>query len=95
MRAITNISLPLPLKQWVDRQVDEGGFGTVSEYVRQFLREEQRRQGRLAVEAKLRQAEASSDPVPVAEKTWTESQERVAQRLRAKSRKRKPDGEDH
>jgi antitoxin ParD1/3/4 len=82
-----NISLPATLKQWVDQQIDRGGFGTASEYMRQLIREEQKRQTRLAVEAKLEEAERSGEPVPVTAKTWKETEMRVEQRLKLTARK--------
>ncbi len=36
-----NISLPAPLKSWVDQQVEARGFSTASEFVRDVLRREQ------------------------------------------------------
>jgi putative addiction module CopG family antidote len=33
-----NISLPEPLREFVEEQVARGGFGSVSEYVRQLIR---------------------------------------------------------
>jgi antitoxin ParD1/3/4 len=89
-----NISLPPALKQWVDQQTDQGGFGTASEYIRQLLREEQKRQARQAVEVKLQEAIASGEPVPVTAKTWKESAQRVEERLQAASRKRRTDGQN-
>jgi hypothetical protein len=44
--------------------------------------EEQQRQLRLAVEAKLEEAEASGPPIPVTAKTWKESEKRIADRLK-------------
>jgi antitoxin ParD1/3/4 len=38
--ATMNISLPEPLKQFVDAQVESGSFGTSSEYVRMLIRRE-------------------------------------------------------
>lgn len=38
-----NISLPDSLKDFVDEQVNERGYGTSSEYVRELLRKEQDR----------------------------------------------------
>lgn len=38
-----NISLPDSLKSFVDEQVAERGFGTISEYVRELIRKEQDR----------------------------------------------------
>jgi antitoxin ParD1/3/4 len=39
-----NISLPEALKAFVDEQVQERGYGTSSEYVRELIRKEQDRQ---------------------------------------------------
>ena len=38
-----NISLPETLKTFVDEQVDGGGYGTSSEYVRELIRRDQDR----------------------------------------------------
>jgi len=37
-RTSMNISLPAPLKTWVERQVEERGYSTASEFVRDVLR---------------------------------------------------------
>ena len=39
-----NISLPEPLKRFVDNQVEGGSYGTSSEYVRTLIRKEQDRE---------------------------------------------------
>jgi antitoxin ParD1/3/4 len=39
-----NISLPEPLKQFVDSQVAGGSYGTSSEYVRMLIRREQEKE---------------------------------------------------
>lgn len=39
-----NISLPETLKSFVDEQVNERGYGTSSEYVRELIRRDQQRQ---------------------------------------------------
>lgn len=39
-----NVSLPHELKAFVDRQVDGGGYGSTSEFVRDLIRREQDRQ---------------------------------------------------
>ena len=38
-----NISLPEPLKLFVEEQVSKGGYGTASEYLGDLIREAQRR----------------------------------------------------
>ena len=39
-----NISLPEPLKRFVDSQVESGSYGTSSEYVRMLIRREQEKE---------------------------------------------------
>lgn len=41
--ATMNVSLPDALKEFVETQVDERGFGTSSEFVRDLIRREQER----------------------------------------------------
>ena len=41
-----NISLPDPLKQYVEEQVNQGGYSSVSEYVRELVRADQKRKPR-------------------------------------------------
>lgn len=38
-----DISLPEPLKEFIDQQVAERGYGTASDYVRELIRKEQDR----------------------------------------------------
>jgi antitoxin ParD1/3/4 len=38
-----NISLPDEMKEFIDRQVSEGSYGTGSEYLRDLIRREQER----------------------------------------------------
>ncbi|HJU21410.1 MAG TPA: type II toxin-antitoxin system ParD family antitoxin [Casimicrobiaceae bacterium] len=39
-----NISLPDALKEYVDQQVEQRGYGTSSEYVRELIRRDRERQ---------------------------------------------------
>jgi antitoxin ParD1/3/4 len=48
-----NISLPEPLKLFVDEQVSKGGYSTASECLRELIREAQRRADRQELEARL------------------------------------------
>lgn len=71
MRSSLNISLPEEMKQYVDQQVEGGGFGTVSEYFRHLIRDDQRRRFREDVDAKLLAALDGSPPVEMT-KQWRE-----------------------
>jgi len=48
-----NISLPDTLRSFVEEQVRGGGYSTASEYLRELIREAQRRQERQDLEARL------------------------------------------
>ena len=64
-----NVSLPDELKAFVDERVDDGGFGSTSEYVRDLIRRDQDRE-RLRT---LLLDGAASSPGPVADDSFFES----------------------
>ncbi len=51
--ATLTFSLPQAMRDFIEKQVEEGGFGTVSEYLRSLVREDQKRKARAAVEQAL------------------------------------------
>ena len=48
-----NISLPKPLKKFVDVQIKQGRYSSVSEYVRELIRADEKRKATEELEAKL------------------------------------------
>ena len=48
-----NISLPDPLKQFVEGQISTGRYSTASEYVRELIRADEKRKAEEQLEAKL------------------------------------------
>jgi antitoxin ParD1/3/4 len=48
-----NISLPEPLKQFVDGQIAAGRYSSVSEYVRELIREDDKRKAQERLETLL------------------------------------------
>jgi antitoxin ParD1/3/4 len=74
-----NISLPEPLKLFVEEQVNKGGYSTASEYLRELIRDAQRRKQHQELEAKLLAGLQS----PASEMTadeWTMLRERILSR---------------
>jgi antitoxin ParD1/3/4 len=57
-----NISLPETLKTFVDTQVNQRGYGTSSEYVRELIRKDQ---DRLQLREKLLAGAGSAPTMPV------------------------------
>ena len=48
-----NISLPDPLKQFVEAQIAEGRYNSASEYVRELIRADEKREAKTQLEEKL------------------------------------------
>ncbi len=80
-----NISLPENLRQFVDGQVQKGGFSSVSEYFRQLLRAAQET---TEVEAKLLKALERGGRIDLTDAYWQNKDSRVADIIRKKARSR-------
>ena len=48
-----NISLPDPLKDFIDHQIAEGRYSSVSEYIRELIRGDEKRRAEQRLEALL------------------------------------------
>ena len=46
--ATMNVSLPDPMKDWVESRTRDGRFGNASDYVRHLIRKDQERQAAIA-----------------------------------------------
>jgi antitoxin ParD1/3/4 len=64
-----NVSLPDELKSFVDERVDNGGYGSTSEYVRDLIRRDQDREQLRS----LLLVGASSDQGPIADQSYFEA----------------------
>lgn len=67
-----NISLPDQLKQFVDTQVGSGRYSSVSEYVRDLIRDDERRKVQETLEAMLMEGLKSSEPSEMRRADWDE-----------------------
>ena len=74
-----NISLPEPLKLFVEEQVNKGGYSTASEYLRELIREAQHRKEHQELEAKLLAGLQSPTSEMTADE-WTMLRERILSR---------------
>jgi antitoxin ParD1/3/4 len=81
-----NISLPEPMKQYVEEQVNAGGYSSASEYVRELVRTDQKRRAKDRLENTLLESLQSGDAVEITPQMWEELRQHL--RARAKSRKR-------
>ena len=76
-----NISLPGPLKEWIEAQIKGGRYGNASEYVRDLIRRDQERQAQKRLERLLLEGVESGTASPLTKQDWTELRTEVAERL--------------
>jgi antitoxin ParD1/3/4 len=77
-----NISLPENLKGFIDSRVKAGGYSSVSEYVRDLVREDQKRQARENLEALLLEATRSGAGGEFTKADWEALRRELSKRFR-------------
>ncbi len=82
-----NISIPSPLKKWVDRQAADKGYPSADDFVLEVLRREQALEQREKIDAKLTAAINSGPSAPMTSKDWDHI--RLVGRRRARERRKK------
>ena len=81
-----NISLPDPMKQFVEDQVTAGAYSSASEYVRELVRADQKRHGKEQLEQVLLSAINSGDPIEVTPEMINEVRKRLQDRAAQRKR---------
>lgn len=76
-----NISLPDEMKTFVDNQIAKGGFSTVSEYVRDLIRQDQKRAAQAKLEALLLEGISSGEPIEATPEFWKERRAELERRI--------------
>ena len=67
-----NISLPDQLKEFVDVQVGSGRYSSVSEYVRDLIRDDEKCKAQEKLEALLMEGIQSSEPTEMTRQDWND-----------------------
>jgi antitoxin ParD1/3/4 len=90
--ASLNISLPAPLREWIESQVQRGRYGNASEYVRELIRRDQERQAQERLEELLLEGITSGKASPLTKQDWAELRTDVAERFQKRrgGRAKKP-----
>jgi antitoxin ParD1/3/4 len=61
--ATMNVSLPEPMKAWVEQQTRSGRYGNASDYVRELIRKDQDRRAAIeTLQAAITEGLASGEP---------------------------------
>ena len=73
-----NRSLPDNLKAFVDSQVQTGGYSTSSEYIRELIRQDQRKKLEQRLSLLLLEGMQSGEPVAADAAYWNAKRHRLA-----------------
>lgn len=82
-----NISLPEPMKRFVEQQIASGRYGNVSEYVRALIREDEKQHAQEKLEALLLQG-LEGEAVALTEGDWRSIRETAVAQLKARAVRR-------
>ncbi|HUI43862.1 MAG TPA: type II toxin-antitoxin system ParD family antitoxin [Terriglobia bacterium] len=78
-----NVSLPKTLKEYVEGQVAAGAYSTPSEYMRELIREDQKRRARENLEAALLEGLQSGAPAGIGGEYWARKRKALRERHKA------------
>lgn len=81
-----NISLPDPLKRFVDGQIAEGRYSSVSEYVRELIRADEKRKAEDRLESLLLEGLSSPD-VELQPGDWADIRKEALSRIEARKKR--------
>ncbi len=82
-----NISLPEPLKAFVDSQISTGRYSSASEYVRELIRADEKRKAEEQLEALLL-AGLKGEETLMSRADWQQIRQEATAQVRAKRRNR-------
>jgi len=86
MMTSMNVSMPEALKEYVEEQVQNGAYGTASEYLRELIRADKKRKAQERLEAMLIEGLDSENSEPVTPQFWDELWGRVDARLQQRAK---------
>jgi antitoxin ParD1/3/4 len=82
-----NVSLPAELKEYAEQQTKHG-YSTPSEYVRELIREDQKRRAKEKLDALLLEGLDSGAGVPMDAKFWSDLKQEALNALNARKKNR-------
>jgi antitoxin ParD1/3/4 len=84
-----NISLPEQLKDFVDGQVGSGRYSSVSEYVRDLIRDDEKRKAQEQLEALLMAGIQSSGPTEMTRQDWDDIRREALKQFEVRKSRKK------
>ena len=88
--ALTSMSISVfaSQKSYVEAQAARGGYATPSEYMRELIREDQKRKAGERLEALLLEGVKSGEPLQMTNNDWQEIRGEVRRRVAARKAKK-------
>ena len=83
-----NISLPDPMKQYVEEQVTVGDYSSASEYMRELVRADQKRNAKERLEQTLLESLLEGDPQEATPEFWATLRTELGKRARQTGREK-------
>jgi len=80
-----NIALPESLKEYVQQQMAQGGYSSVSEYIRELIRADQKERAREALELEILRGLDSGQSKTFTSEDWEAVRQEVRKRAAAKN----------
>ncbi|MGM9500932.1 type II toxin-antitoxin system ParD family antitoxin [Desertifilum tharense] len=77
-----NVSLPDTMRDYIEEQVKTRGYGSVSEYMRDLIRQDQKRNAQEQIETLLLAGLESGTATPMSDRDWAEIRQAVQDRLK-------------
>lgn len=81
-----NISLPEAMKEYIEAKVAAGGYSTASEYIRELVRQDQKRDAEAKLESLLLEGLNSGPATPWTKEDWQAIRLEARKRLEAKKK---------
>jgi antitoxin ParD1/3/4 len=84
-----NISLPDQLKEFVDDQVGSGSYASVSEYVRDLIRNDEKCKAQEKLEGMLMEGIHSGAPTEMTRQDWADIRQEALKQMEARKSRKK------
>lgn len=81
-----NISLPDPLREFVEGQVSSGRYSSTSEYVRELIREDEKRKTQAKLEALLMEGIQSGESTEMTAQDWEDIRREALARIASRKK---------
>jgi antitoxin ParD1/3/4 len=81
-----NVSLPTPMRSYLESRVKADGFGSISDLIRALIREDQKRQAKEDLERRLLAGLDSGEATPMTAADWDEIRTAVKTKIASRAK---------